>query len=488
MDTIDRGIADVGDLAEPSPSRVRRRRRFGIGGEMVVTAILGVALSFVTAMAIIDGVPTKAVAIPAAAIVGLALVWVALNDLETFVLAALAIRSSLDAINGGPQVVLGLLLLCAGAFWLFNRQMQLRRDFPMSRLGVAYVVFLIAALMGIFTSANLVSSAVEWSRIASIVVVYLVVEQFAARGSAIKPFVGVIGLAMVVPAAVALAQLLSGEGLFIAGGYSRITGSFAHSNPLAYFSVIVLLVMVAVHPVVTGLTRAATSVVIITSTVLLVLTYTRSAWIVALLGVVVLLWRRRSLPAIAVILAGVLLAGATPQIQGRFADLDTSAQVSGKPANSLAWRYAYWQESLELAKPSPIAGVGLRSVAATTEEGKSPHNDVVRSYVELGIPGLVTYLFVLGMMLWTGIAAAADARRRRLRGIDRALAEASLVVALTMVTLSFVANLMSQVVVTLYAVTVLALASGACLRRRRLDAAAQAMAADAARLARVART
>ena len=127
-------------------------------------------------------------------------------------------------------------------------------------------------------------------------------------------------------------------------------------------------------------------------------------------------------------------------------------------------------------------------MAATTEEGKSPHNDVVRSYVELGIPGLVTYLFVLGMMLWTGIAAAADARRRRLRGIDRALAEASLVVALTMVTLSFVANLMSQVVVTLYAVTVLALASGACLRRRRLDAAAQAMAADAARLARVART
>ncbi len=484
VDTIATGVAQQpARPAAPAPGPGRR----GLDWGTIATAVLGIALSVYTVTGILDGGSRMAVALPVAAIVALVLVWVALTDLETFVLVALTIRSSLDAISGGPQLLLGAMLLAAGGFWLFNRRMQLGHRFPASRLGLAYAVFGVVALLGVLTSADVVASSTEWSRIASITIIFLVVEQFAARGSALKPFVAAIGLAALVPAAAAFAQLTSGQGLFIAGGYSRITGTFDHSNPLAYFSVVVLLVMVAVYPTVSGLTRFAVGVVAALSGVLLLLTYTRSAWLVALIGVAILLWRRRAFPLLGVLVAVVLLAGATPQVQGRFADLETAAQTSGKPANSLAWRWAYWQEAMDVAKPSPIAGVGLRSVAQTTNEGKQPHNDVIRSYVELGIPGLLSYLFVLGMMVWTGVRAAADARRRRLRGIERAISEAGLVVALSVVTLSLVANLMSQVVVMMYAVAVLALSSGAYLRRRRLDVV-EATAADAARLARVPRT
>lgn len=459
------------------------RRRFG-DLNLWLTALLGIALTAYTVEALLLG-GRLSVGVPIAAVVGLALLVVAFYDLETFVLVALAIRSSLDVLRTpgempDPHVALGILLLGLGAIWLIARRVTLGRRFPMSVLGGAYLLFLLIALLGVVTSASVSTSFVEWSRIANIVVLFLVIEQFAARGSSLKPFVAAIGVAIFVPAAVAMDQLSSGEGLFVAGGFSRITGTFTHSNPLAYFSVFVLLLMVAAYPAVKDLSRFGVGVVAVVAVVLLGLTYTRSAWLIALLGVLLLLMRRKSFAAVAVIAALAVLGTATPQVQGRFADLETSAQVSGKPANSLAWRWAYWGESLDVAEASPIAGVGLRSVAQTTAEGKQPHNDVIRAYVELGVPGVLSYLFVLILMVGTTFRGARDAARRKLGGMERAVAEAGFAVALSVAVLSLVANLMSQVVVMAYAVAVIGLASGAYLRRRRLDAEGGAAAATVA--------
>ena len=459
----------------------------------VVTALLGIALTAWTVLGLTNGTSRISVALPIAVIVGVALLLIAFYDLETFVLVALAVRSSLDALRTpgaapDPHMLLGILMLALGGLWLITRKARLGRQIPVSALGLAYLAFLLIAFLGVITSPNTSTAITEWSRIANIVVIFLVVEQFAARGSRLQPFVASMGLAILVPAAVALVQLSSGEGLFVAGGFSRITGTFDHSNPLAYFSVIVLLLMVAVYPAVHDLSRVAVGALGLVALLMLGLTYTRSAWLVALLGVLLLLARRKAYALVAVIFALSVIAASTPQVQGRFADLESSAQISGKPANSLAWRWAYWGESLDVAKPSPIAGVGLRTVATTTSEGKQPHNDVIRSYVELGIPGLLSYLFVLILMVWTSARGAADAARRGLRGFERAIAEAGLVVALSVAVLSLVANLMSQAVVTLYAVSMIALASGGFVRRRRLDAEADAAADELARSVRITRT
>ena len=482
----------VGAPQPPTRRSVFDVQRYGTLGT-ILTALLGIALTVLTVVEVYNGTSRLTVALPIALLVGIALLMVAFYDLETFVLVALTMRASLDALRTpgaapDPHILLGLLLLGLGTVWLLSRRAHLGRRFPMSALGVAYLIFLAVAFIGVITSASAGTAITEWSRIANIVVVFLVVEQFAARGSALFPFVAAIALSILVPAAVALVQLSSGEGLFVAGGYSRITGTFDHSNPLAYFSCVVLVLMVAVFPRVKDLTRVAVGSVAVIAVILLGLTYTRSAWLVAALAVFLLLLRRKSYGALAVLAALLMLGISTPQVQGRFADLETSAQLSGKPANSLAWRWAYWGEALDVAKPSPIAGVGLRGVAQTTAEGKQPHNDIVRAYVELGIPGLLSYVFVLALMVWTTARAARDAARRRLGGVERAIAEAAYITAISLVLLSLVANLMSQVVVTVYAVTVIALASGTYLRRRRLDAEADAAADLRARSARVART
>lgn len=453
------------------------RPRPDLGRASAGTAVLGLAVTAYTVLALFGGASRLVVAVPIAALVSITLVFVALNDLETFVLVALAVRSSLDAVRIGhhftdPSVILGLLLLGLGTLWLLNRRVKLGSAFPTSRLGMAFMAFVVVAAVGIVLSPDPGNALIEWSRIANIAVVFLVVEQFAARGAGLARFAVAIGAAVTVPALVSIGQLVTGSGLYLAGGFSRITGTFVHSNPLAYFAVVAWLLMASLYPVVRGLARTAVVAVFLVASGLILLSFTRSAWLVAVIGLLILLYRRRAYLALAIGCALVLLGGISSPVQSRFADLDTASAVTGKPANSLSWRVDYWQQSLSLAKPSPIAGVGLRTVSKTTTAAKQPHNDVVRAYVELGIPGLVSYLVLLVLMVWHALAAALDAGRRRLGGIERAVTEAALVVAVAVVVLSMVANLMSQVVVMLYAVTVLGLSSGAYLRRLRRDAAA----------------
>jgi putative inorganic carbon (HCO3(-)) transporter len=277
-------------------------------------------------------------------------------------------------------------------------------------------------------------------------------------------------MAVIVPTAVAACQLVTRQGLHTSGVFSRITGTFAHSNPLAYFAIFTWFLMLATYPVVRGTSRRLVLIALVATTALTFFSFTRSAWIVAAIGLLILLLRRRSYTAVVAVCAVLLLGVAAPPIQSRFADLGSASQITGKPANSMSWRFAYWHKSLEIAEPSPIAGVGLRAVSMTTTAAKQPHNDIVRAYVELGIPGLVSYLALLALMIWSSFVAALDAGRRRLGGIERAVTEAALVTAIGIGLLSLVANLMSQVVVMAYAVTILALSSGAYLRRRRIDA------------------
>lgn len=458
----------VGAIWSPGPD---------FGRESAWSAVLGVALTAYTVLALFSGASRLVVVVPIAVLVSVTLVVVALNDLETFVLLALATRSSLDAVQIGhrltdPSVILGLLLLALGTLWLLNRRVKLGAAFPVSRLGMAFMAFTAVAAVGIVLSPDPGNALIEWSRIANIAVVFLVVEQFAARGAGLVRFVVAIALAVIAPAIAAVWQLATGSGLYVAGGFSRITGTFVHSNPMAYFAVIVWLLMAALYPVTRRAARLAVVGVFAITSALILLSFTRSAWLVAVIGLLILLFRRRAHVALGICCGLVLLGAVSSPIQSRFADLDTASAISGKPANSLSWRVEYWQQSLRLAKPSPIAGVGLRTVSKTTTAAKQPHNDVVRAYVELGIPGLVSYLVLLVLMVWHSLSAALDAARRRLGGTERAVTEAALVVAVAVVVLSLVANLMSQVVVMMYAVTVLGLSSGAYLRRLRRDAEA----------------
>jgi O-antigen ligase len=198
------------------------------------------------------------------------------------------------------------------------------------------------------------------------------------------------------------------------------------------------------------------------SGVFLLLTYTRSAWIATVAGLLVVAFYegKRLLPLMG--FAVVLVVMLVPSVAMRFSDLSTETTQSGAAGNSLVWRFEYWQQALQLSD-NPVVGAGLRTVQASTDVSKEPHNDFIRVYVETGLIGLSAYL-------WFLVALARTARRaiRNTRSpLEHSVAVGFAGCLAAFLLLSLVSNVISQLVILWYFLAFAVAASAAPRLERR---------------------
>jgi O-antigen ligase len=129
----------------------------------------------------------------------------------------------------------------------------------------------------------------------------------------------------------------------------------------------------------------------------LILTYTRSMWIVLLLVIIIFVVLQKSWwPAIA---AAVLIAGLgvglsmSSVIQGRIhmlTDLQRDA--------SLVERYGIWESALNMVRDHPVLGVGAKCFVVNSERYHVPngqrqaHNQLMNVAAETGMVGLICFL------------------------------------------------------------------------------------------------
>lgn len=408
-----------------------------------------------SAVALTQGWDRTLVIAPIGALVGVGLLSLAVARFEMFVLALLLGRTSLDALTFGasgavpdPAALVGMLFLGTAVVWLLAQWRAAGRA-DLTPLSSAALLFTGAAALGVVIAPDVWTAGVEWSRLASVCVMLVVVERAARRRLFRRQVVVAAMAAAIVPLAVVCWQLSSGAGLFDAGGFNRATGTFAHSNPLAAFLALLVVMSFAycLHLASTQ-ARVWSALVLVACAFGLFVTYTRAAWLAALLGILVVAaskGRQGVAGAVAVIVAVVITV---PGVSMRFADLGEGSTARGEPSNSLTWRTEYWGEALVLSGDSPVTGIGLKQVAALASDGKQPHNDYLRAYVEFGVLGLAAYLWLSWQLLATGVRAVRQTRAGP--PPDRALAVGYLGVAAGYVLMCLVANLMSQVVVGLY--------------------------------------
>src|SRR5207237_10336561 len=137
-----------------------------------------------------------------------------------------------------------------------------------------------------------------------------------------------------VPIIVAAMQAVRHRGQLRAGGFSRVLGTFVHPNPFAIYLTLLIIMGAALLPHVRGWRRAALALILGGCSVALLLTYTRTGWLAAVLGLVVV-GILQSRWILAVLIGGlVVLLVAVPSVSGRFADPPHPQHLSATPARA----------------------------------------------------------------------------------------------------------------------------------------------------------
>jgi O-Antigen ligase len=232
------------------------------------------------------------------------------------------------------------------------------------------------------------------------------------------------------PIAVAVWQWVSVSGNLEIAGINRLQGTFGHPHTFGPYLVPFILYCVAGLPTAKFRGRVVRMLAAAGLMVLLARTYSRTAELVLLTGLVALpLSQAKELGVRAVIrglgavvvfgIVGWLIAGSF--IRERFAGIRIGAEAldaarTGETENSFEWRLVNWGGLIVMGMEHPYAGHGLGMtpvlnalVDPATDLPYTAHDDFVRVFFETGFLGLTCYL-LYGLLLcrWAlGVARAA---------------------------------------------------------------------------------
>jgi putative inorganic carbon (hco3(-)) transporter len=459
-------------LGGPGPPRT------GLLAKTVTVLLVAVAAATAAISGLSVGKDSKlAVVLPVAAAAGIGLGVLALTRFRVYVVIMLVLRASMDLakLSGGanapgatptagasrlldPASLLAVLFLLAAAMWLAAQHRQQGR-LPGSPLRRAL------AALSVLGSARPLASGLEVTRILAAVAMFAVLEQMMVDRDATKQLLVAAFASTLFPLAYTTVGYLAGHPpTETKGSLLRVTGTFTQSNTFGRYLMLMVIFGVALYPYVAKQLRLPFAALLAGCSGFLLLTYTRTAILGAVIGLVVvgLVQSKRLLFGLVVAALCALLL--VPQLSSRFTSVTDLSGVGGQPTgNSLAWRINYWTEVLPLANANPVTGIGLNMTQYNTDAAKQPHNDFIRAYVEMGVLGFGAYLAMLIALVGLGRRAV---RASPPRTLDRGVAAGFLGCAVAFVAVSASANITSNVVSLWYLFTFAAAASGVVLRHR----------------------
>ena len=368
---------------------------------------------------------------------GLIVVVIARPGLDVFAETKVA---SVYGLSLNPASVLALLIIAVGAPYLVERWRELRNA-PSIR---PYMLFALLAAMSVVVAPSKGSAITELLRLWSILFTYALVYVVAAssRQALRRLTFALIGSAAL-PIIWACGQYSAGGSRKI-GDFNRLTGTFLHPDP---YGIYLALVIVAAVPIILkrGWINRLLVLWVPFAGFALVASYTRTAWIMVVLGVVVIgLLRYRWL----LLLVPIMLAGALvliPSTGSRFNDIQNPKQSVRGPGNAFVARVQLWREDLPKAKQKPLTGLGLAAIVDKSSDASHVHSDFIRALVETGIFGLLAYVAVLGSAVIGALRAYLHCRRESLLG---ALTLGGFAASVCYTLASFDSNLMTQIVVS----------------------------------------
>jgi O-antigen ligase len=307
----------------------------------------------------------------------------------------------------------------------------------MRRLPTPWVTVPFAALLGL----ALVPMALGtprvglWTGLLALLVVFCLAEQVVRDQRALQRLVWALLASALVPLTMAAIQIAHGGAAQRLGGFSAVRGTFNFANGFAFYMMIALaLGLVVLFETRSRWARALLVAGLVAGSLAFFITYTRSAWIAAVVVLVLLavLQYRRMALWVAIAAAGAVVAfpSVMQTVNERFADLSSTSTTHS--TSSWSWRVDNWTRMFPYALDKPTTGHGLGSYPALTvkefgasassfahtagggpPQGIAAHNDYLALAVELGFLGPLLWIAVLvglAVLMWRARSASRELR------------------------------------------------------------------------------
>jgi len=348
----------------------------------------------------------------------------------------LAVRPSLDAFGArrfdvpilavNPAVLFGVGVILVGIINVIRRAQIGLPVWPLPSLGRIHAWLIAAYAVGLLSGARLYGSQGEINggreviRVASILFAFLMVLWWVERDDRrIRKGWTLLFVGLAIPVMVACWQFITGTGNLETEGLNRLQGTLSHPNSFGLFLVPFILTLVggaADGPPKRSLAKGAGAGAL---SVLLALSYSRTAVLVLAAGLAVLpilharrfgwVGLRRAIILVTVLI-GLGWSAAGDLVRERFKDIQIGPEVleaaqSGESENSLGWRLINWGVLIQLGREHPWFGHGA-GMTTVLNPLVSPfngvpfnaHDDFVRFFFEAGLAGLACYI-VYGILL-----------------------------------------------------------------------------------------
>jgi O-antigen ligase len=367
------------------------------------------------------------------------IVWIlfllTLVSLEASLLSLIFIRPSIDIvgylsvpdwpiINIGSSIAIITIIL--SLIYLYqNRQYIYNTKIPLTRI---IILILVVYITFSFTGISLSMGLQETIRLLSFIVLYFVGWIYVVNQNKFFNLIKLIIYSSIVPLIVSYIEYFSGGGLYTNPGFeNRIAGTFGHPNVLAYFSVIILALISVIlfykNNIISKFEREVFAVIGILYAIVLLITFTRGAWLGLILFTILISLAQypfRTIKRSSIIIGCGIIFIVTYNVLAspNILDLKPLDQLpvinrvvslfNSDPSDSVIWRLNMWDDAYNKALESPIIGFGTGSSEMVIEQTRGTfrgslevHNDYIKIFLEQGIIGLLIYFILIINILYT---------------------------------------------------------------------------------------
>ena len=325
----------------------------------------------------------------------------------------IVIRPSIDQFSEKLSIGIGDASAFSGASFLgiliillsFLLLVKSIKKFPRQPLLIFWALYLLAVFISILFSIEKSASVYVFIRVLSILAIFINALVLIKSKKYFFYSIYAVLLSAIIPFVFALYQAVTESGLGSNGVDSRLFGTFNHPNAFASFVIIIisLLAFLIIQDKKSEKTKLLQWIfygALFISVVILLATFSRGALLGFLVFIFILSLLRSPKYILFVAIVFVITFSISQDFRDRIED------VYNPPADSsIRWRFDQWGEmwALYVQKPIQGYGAGTETIAHENEYGfysgnHYTHNDVLRSALETGLPGVITF-----SLLWFGL-------------------------------------------------------------------------------------